>query len=144
MARLVGTFPGAVDQKGRVIVPAQLRGALGSTIILTAGQAPCILGFPEHRWAKLEEAIAELPHFDEEAAWVRRVFAGQAEERTLDSQGRVLVGERLRAHAGIAQEIVTIGLFDKIEIWDPARYEAACTGKVTDEWLRRVGDGIKL
>ncbi len=131
-----------VDPKGRIIVPAPLRAALGSTVILTAGRAPCIFGFPEEAWTRLEQAIMELPHFDNEAAWVRRVFAGQAEARPLAQQGRVLIGERLRAHAGITRDVLTIGVFDKFEIWDPARYEEARRAKVTDEWLERVGDGI--
>jgi MraZ protein len=55
----------------------------------------------------------------------QRVFASSVVVAGIDKQGRILLDPRLRAHAAIeAQAPVTVlGALDRIEIWEPARYE---------------------
>jgi MraZ protein len=42
---------------------------------------------------------------------------------TLDKAGRICVPEEMATSAGIAKEATLVGLLDRFEIWDPARYE---------------------
>ena len=44
---------------------------------------------------------------------------------TLDKAGRICLPDRLAAAAGLDEEALLIGMFDRFQIWDPERYEAA-------------------
>jgi MraZ protein len=59
------------------------------------------------------------------------MFFGKAEAVELDSQGRLLIPQRLRNEVGIRKEAVVLGVFDRVEIWDRTahgRYEAGHGG----------------
>ena len=139
MGRLVGAYECTLDPKGRVVIPAPLRPALGPTVVLVLGMDPCVLAYPESRWGRVEEVVLELPQFDEESAWIRRALGEAAEERVVDGQGRILIGESLRRDAGLSRHVLVVGVFDKLEIWDREAYRATRSAKVTPEWRRRIG-----
>jgi MraZ protein len=144
MARLLGTHPGTVDGKGRIVVPAPVRAALGERVVLTRGVDPCICLFTEQAWERFEDAITRLSRFDPEAAWIRRAFGDSAEERVLDEQGRILVGEGLRTYAGIAREVITIGAVDLLELWEPGLYAEKREREVSGDWLRTAAGRVSL
>ena len=52
-----------------------------------------------------------------------------------DSLGRVLVPDYLKQYAGIAKNVVIAGVFNHLEIWDEARWEA-----YKDKTEKEVGD----
>jgi MraZ protein len=47
---------------------------------------------------------------------------------TLDAQGRLALSDDLRDYAEIRTEIVLVGLYDRIEVWSPGRWEAYLAG----------------
>jgi MraZ protein len=53
-----------------------------------------------------------------------RAFSANAAEVKPDSQGRILVPQRLREFAGLDRDVVVIGAMQRIEIWDAARWSA--------------------
>ena len=42
---------------------------------------------------------------------------------TLDKAGRICLPDEMARAAGIKDEAVLVGLLDRFEIWNPARYE---------------------
>jgi MraZ protein len=46
------------------------------------------------------------------------------DEIEIDSQGRIMISPVLRKGAGIAKNVVIVGVLQRIEIWDKQRYEA--------------------
>jgi MraZ protein len=144
MARLLGSHPGSVDAKGRIVIPAPLRPALGERVVLTRGVEPYVCVFPEAAWERLETAISQLSRFDPESAWIRRAFGDSAEERVVDEQGRILVGEQLREYAGLAKEALTIGAVDLLELWNPTRYHERRQAEVTSDWLGEAARRVSL
>lgn len=64
---------------------------------------------------------------------VVRVFAGAAADVQLDAQGRFVVREEHRSHAGISREVKVLGQHTRLEIWDAARFGAVESGKTADE-----------
>jgi MraZ protein len=75
---------------------------------------------------------------------VRRGEVGRAEQRTLagntlevpvDGQGRINIDRVLRDFAGLelGSKVIVAGSFDRVEIWDPARYD-----RQTDEGGARI------
>lgn len=49
------------------------------------------------------------------------LFAGAA-NCEVDKQGRILLPANLREYAGIDKEVVSVGVFSRVEIWSKERY----------------------
>lgn len=54
-------------------------------------------------------------------AYGRMLFA-LASEQVPDKQGRVSLTPELRAYAGLDRDAVVIGIYDRVEIWEPAAW----------------------
>lgn len=127
MAGLVGTHRYQLDPKGRMSLPKGFREAFAAGAFLTLGFDGCVWAFPAGEWIRRSEEVKSRPLSDAAGRALGRMFFGNAEVLDLDSQGRLLVPQRLRAEAGIGREAVVVGVDDHIEIWDGdtwERYEA--------------------
>jgi MraZ protein len=49
----------------------------------------------------------------------------RAVEVVPDKQGRILVPQRLLESVGLKDAALLVGVIDRVEIWDPDRFEAA-------------------
>jgi MraZ protein len=54
---------------------------------------------------------------------MQRMFFANVHPTPLDGSGRILLPEKLRTLAGIQREVVMVGVADRAEIWDRARWE---------------------
>jgi len=127
VAGLVGTHRYQLDPKGRMSLPKGFREAFAAGAFLTLGFDGCVWAFPAEEWTRRSEEVKSRPLSDAASRALGRMFFGNAEVLDLDSQGRLLVPQRLRAEAGIGREAVVVGVDDHIEIWDGEtweRYEA--------------------
>ncbi len=107
----------AIDNKGRLIFPAQFRQRMGSDFIMTKGLDKCIFVFPLHEWQVMEEKLKMLPMTDRDArAFVRYFFSGAA-EGTFDKQGRVRIPQNLVDYASLEDRAYIIGVGTRLEIW---------------------------
>jgi UDP-N-acetylmuramyl pentapeptide synthase len=52
-----------------------------------------------------------------------RFFSANATVCELDKQGRILIPNKLREYASLDKELLFIGGFNKVEIWNPNNYE---------------------
>jgi MraZ protein len=127
--RFQGTNAIALDDKGRLSVPArhreQLQSLSAGQLTLTKHPEGCLMVFPRPTWESVRERIAALPMSAN--PW-KRVFLGSACDVDVDSAQRVLVAPELRAFAGIVKDVVLIGLGGHLELWDAerhAKHEAA-------------------
>ena len=68
----------------------------------------------------LEAELIKLPLRE---ADIKRRFLGGKEEVEIDKQGRILVPQHLRSHAKLQKECVSIGVGDRVEIWDKSAWE---------------------
>ncbi len=131
MAELLGTHSYQLDPKGRISLPARFREAFADGAVLTLGQDGCLFCFPRAEWETRAAEVRNLPLSDAEGRAYARMFFGKAEAVELDSQGRLLVPQRLRTEVGIKKDAVVLGVFDRMEIWDrqaQERYEAGHGG----------------
>lgn len=118
-----GEYLHTVDAKGRVIVPAKFREGLGEKFIVTKGLDNCLFAYSLNEWKELESKLKNLPFTDKDVrAFVRFFFAGAC-ECELDKQGRVLLPQNLREHAGIEKEIYVLGVSSRVEIWDKNKWD---------------------
>jgi len=125
-----GRFVHTIDAKNRMSMPAGFRQELqrqsDQPPILTNAHE-CLDLFPFEDWLAFEERIVGIASVDPEAqAYARMVISG-ATPCPIDKQGRILVPQHLRDHAGLEREVTVAGVGPKIELWDKARFESNLT-----------------
>lgn len=131
MTDLLGTHGYQLDPKGRLSLPARFREAFGDGAWLTIGQDGCLFVFPRAEWDRRADEVAASPLSDADGRAYARLFFGASDEARIDGQGRLTIPGRLRDAAGIARDVVVLGVRDRMEIWDRGtyeRYEAAFAG----------------
>jgi MraZ protein len=120
---LLGDHKRAIDTKGRIILPREMRQEFGTGLIATKGLDKCLLLYPVDEWRKLVERIQEMPAGSEATRRFSRLFFSSATHLMPDGQGRILIPPTLREMAGLSKEVVIVGVSNKAEIWDPKRWE---------------------
>ena len=123
MAELLGTHSYQLDPKGRISLPARFRDVFADGAVLTLGQDGCLFCFPRAEWDARSGEVRAVPLSDAEGRAYARMFFGKAESVELDAQGRLVVPQRLRTEVGIRKDVVVLGVFDRMEIWDRSAHE---------------------
>ena len=127
MANIVFQGPAALtlDGKGRIAMPARHRELLTAMGIgqLTITKQPggSLLIFPRPAWEAFRDRVAALPM---EASGWKRVFLGNAMDVDIDASSRVLIAPELRAAAGLARDVMLLGMGSHFELWDAQRHAA--------------------
>jgi MraZ protein len=124
MNLLTGEFKNNLDEKGRLSLPARLRGELpGSLLVLTQGVDNCLWLFPPEQWNALSTKLMESTSlFQARARLVQRRILAPAQEVEIDKLGRISVPQSLREWAGLSKECVILGISKYVEIWDAETY----------------------
>ena len=73
--------------------------------------------------ARLEEIVASIKLSDHEKQTKAMELFSQADSFGCDKQGRINLGESLRAHAGIGGKAVFTGSLRHFSIWSEERYD---------------------
>jgi MraZ protein len=113
-----------MDEKGRVSLPSAFRREADSdTFVLLQWESDYLTLFPAPKWADVQERLLEFRRSDARA-WNRvRMIVANAVEVSPDKQGRILVPASLQAAAGLSGAVLLSGNIDRIELWDPERYQ---------------------
>ena len=119
----LGQFEHAIDEKGRLIVPAKFREKLGGEFVITFGLDVCLFVYPLEEWKTLAENLKSLPLGQRDARAFKRILFSQATNCSLDEQGRVIIMKYLRDYAQIKKEVIVVGVSDRIEIWGKERWQ---------------------
>jgi MraZ protein len=122
----IGRYLHTIDSKGRVSIPVKFREILveryEEKLILTSDFDQCLVAYPTEEWRLIEEKTKGLPMMQPEVKDFMRFFYSRAVECVLDKQGRILIPPSLREYAGLNKEIVLIGMYNKVEVWDNKKW----------------------
>ncbi len=123
--KFLGSYTYQLDGKGRVSLPAAFRReAPDQRFVLLQAYRPALQLYPEAEWEGVEERLRELVrHQPESRSYVLSVMSN-AIELSPDSQGRILIPARLQAAAELDGEALLVGAIDKVEIWNPQRFDS--------------------
>lgn len=138
MDRFVSNITLRLDAKGRVSVPASFRQVLArdgfdGLYCYPALDHPALDAGGNALLAEIERLIGDFPPYCDEREQFSVALYGTSETLKLDGEGRVILTERLKEHAGIAEAVAFVGLGHKFQIWEPERFRAhltEATGKV--------------
>ena len=139
MAGFIGKERHAVDEKGRLMIPARFRrkfeiaasegfgdavsGHIEELFILKAPDRSIELYEPII-WAGMRKSISGLSDFNPDERLLKTLMYESLEMVELDRQGRVAISRELLEHAGITKDVVIIGADTKMIIWEPDRLSA--------------------
>jgi len=116
----------ALDNKGRLAIPARHRDALATNgdgrLVLTADPSRCLLLYPLPEWEPIQQRLMSLSSFNEKIRGLQRLLVGHADDVELDSAGRILVPPALRQFATLDKRVVLVGQGNKFELWDETQW----------------------
>lgn len=118
-----GEFRCKVDDKGRFFIPSSIRELLDKgkpeltkSVMFVRGQTECLWLYSVQDWEqKLQRARETLD--DDQSRLFMHFIVSETMASEIDRSGRICVPRRLRELSGIEDEIVVIGMYDRLEIW---------------------------
>jgi MraZ protein len=115
----LGEYDHTIDAKGRMAVPARFRAQMDRGAVISKGMGTCLSVYTMQRWEEKSAELATGKTTDELRDFERRIYPS-ASEIELDGQGRMIIPAKLRAYAGLGNEVTVAGVRDHFEIWDRA------------------------
>jgi MraZ protein len=140
MDRFVSNTTLRLDSKGRVSIPASFRSVLGrdgfdGLYCYPALDRTAIDAGGNALMAEIEALIGRFTPFSDEREQFALGLYGTSETLKIDSEGRVVLSDSLKRHAGITEAVTFVGLGHKFQIWEPGRFHnelAEATDKVRE------------
>jgi MraZ protein len=137
MPGFIGREQHAVDEKGRLLVPARFRRKIvlqGDGLDATSGWQPPVLYvmmaddgslelYEPSVWAEKERQLLKLSDFNPEERLLTTLIYSRLEQAELDRSGRIALSRTMLEHAGIERDAVIIGANARMIVWEPGRLE---------------------
>ena len=153
MINLIGTYECTVDNKGRIMIPAQLKKQLdGFTkepfILKRSVFQNCLELFPYSEWKLMMDKVNKLNRFVKKNNDFIRMYTAGVKSIDLDSTGRLLVPKDLIAISKLTKSVVLSSSINIIEIWDKDEYEKSINdpkvdfAKLTEEVMGNDQDNV--
>ena len=127
MEEFVSTYTNRLDAKGRVSIPAQFRAVMavdgfdGLYCCPTLDRQAVDAGGNRLR-AQIVASLDRFQPFSEDHEYLSTTLIGESEVLNIDRDGRVILSEGIKAHAGIADAVTLVGQGYKFQIWEPERF----------------------
>lgn len=128
----MGEYNHTIDPKGRLIIPAKFREALGDEFVVTKGLDGCLFVYANTEWNNFEDKLRTLPLTNKNARQFTRFFLAGAAACEVDKQGRILIPQVLREFAKLEKDVVLVGVASRIEIWSKEVWEESISTYDTD------------
>jgi MraZ protein len=139
-ASYTDSFGHSFDPKGRITVPAEWRQAsFESSLFILPSSDRCLKVYPASWLGRLQEQVSRLKVADPMRIGVENL-ATTAQSAVFDTQGRIMVKEKLREGAGLKKDAVLVGRLDHFQIWDKAGWQKKDVAAMTvEEALSAIG-----
>ena len=129
MDRFLSHYTNRFDAKGRVSVPAPFRAVLAKDgfdgiFVHPSLDAPALDCGGHMLLREINALLESMPPYSQEREDLATALFGTSEILRPDSEGRILLGERIRASLGLTDEAVFVGHGHKFQIWEPVRFAA--------------------
>ncbi|MBI5079305.1 division/cell wall cluster transcriptional repressor MraZ [Candidatus Wolfebacteria bacterium] len=138
----IGEYKHAIDEKGRIALPAKFRLKMSGAAIITRGLDHCLFVFTANDWEILAQKLMSLPMAQSNSRAFSRLMLAGAMEAEIDGQGRILIPDYLREYAVLKKQAIIAGLYNRIEIWEEAKWNVykKKTEKDSDEIAEKLGE----
>jgi len=123
VARFFGRYEHSLDDKGRVILPSKFRAPFERGGYLTQYQDGCLSLWTPDEFESQMEVMQERAATGRGDRNLARLWASTSHEVEVDRQGRMPIPAHLREFAGLVGDVLVHGAIDRVELWDPTRWE---------------------
>ncbi|GIW54254.1 MAG: transcriptional regulator MraZ [Nitrospiraceae bacterium] len=142
-----GEYLCKVDEKGRFIVPSPLREqveAQGHGVVFLKGPEQSLWLYSMGEWEKVLERTKTTLDEDQSRLFMHFIVS-EAGTSEIDKAGRILIPGRLRKLIPVdeEQEIVLVGLYHRLEIWNPAEWRRYLS-KTEDRYEQHLSKILNL
>ena len=125
-----------LDAKGRMAMPARLRGivesqCLGQLVVTIDQDGESLLIYPLNEFEEIERKVVALSSFHPESKRLKNILIGHATEVNLDSSGRILIPLNLREFVGLDKKVALVGQGNKLAVWNDEAWN-----ETRDGWLK--------
>ena len=132
---LSGEYEHTLDEKNRLTLPARFRPGFADGLVLTRGMDNSLSLFSKEEFSSVIEArLSKLDPLSREGRLMHRFYFSGAVEAVPDKQGRVMVPQALLQSAGLEREVIVVGVFDHLEVWDRATWR---------EYMKQVEESVE-
>ena len=102
-----------------------MRSRLGEEFVASLGLGDFVALYPQDQWEALLEKVQNSKLSGEKKKTLSMYLIASADKMSLDSQGRILLSDRLKNKVNLAgeKEAVVFGNINHIEIWNSAMFE---------------------
>lgn len=118
----IGRYYHKLEAKNRLSVPVKFRETLQGQSVLTKGLDGCLALYSEEAWKVVTSGLEKLIQTKHTTREYIRYLTNDAQEADIDSQGRILIADELKQAAALQKDVVIVGSYDHIEIWDQSCY----------------------
>ena len=126
MDRFLSNTINRVDKKGRVSIPANFRTVLAGQssihLIMSVEQPVAEAGGSDFMEMNLRRLKMMDPFSEEYEVW-SFCLLGDAAELKVDTEGRIILTDQIRAHTGIGEEVAFVGRGHFFQLWEPERFK---------------------
>ena len=135
-------FEFSLDDKGRLSVPVEWRGeAFEKRFLVMPSSDGCLRIYHASFLGREMEKLSSLGATSADA---RRKslekLASVIQAAEPDQQGRIMIREKFRQHAGLGRQAVLVGRLDHFEVWDPKKWKKIAPPATTfEEVAKEVG-----
>lgn len=141
VTKVTGEYQHALDNKGRIFIPAKLREELGQVLYVTLSMDRCLSVYSEESWDSLTDKVNALPYVRQRK--MRPLFA-HAVRCEMDAQGRILLPQNLREWAGFEKNVTVVGCNNHAELWDSDNWNAVLEIETSPENIAAVLEELEF
>ena len=138
---MTGEYQHSLDNKGRLFIPAKLREELGEVFYITLSMDRCLCVYSAESWQSFSDKVGAMPYVKQRR--MRPLFA-HAAKCELDSQGRTIIPQNLRAYASLTKNVTVVGCNNHAELWDSEAWECVFREETTPENIAAVMEELEF
>jgi MraZ protein len=120
---LYGQYELTIDEKNRLLIPAEVRRALdperdGEAFFVVIGVNHKTWLYPERGYESLVSKLASEMSPGEDKLAFNQMHFSMANRVEWDKQGRMLIPETSRRRTELSRDVTMIGVLDHLELWN--------------------------
>ena len=129
MDRFVSHFQNRLDAKGRVSIPASFRAVLSrdgfeGLYVHPSLDADAVDCGGHALLRDFDDLLMRHSPYSVERDLFSTALLGTSEILKVDSEGRVVLSDTIKASAGVTSDVTFVGQGHKFQIWEPNRFRA--------------------
>lgn len=118
-----GQYHHQMDDKGRLRIPPAFRKLLGEDPVIFCSFERCLCLYRREDFDRMVmERFKDADMLDMDMNDIKRAIFSSTQDLVVDKQGRVALNQAFIDECGLTKDLITIGAYDRVEIWDEGVY----------------------